>query len=269
MVALEPPKSWTEQDREHYLHQVMRSGWSRMRPYSLLFLLLGVGLAESGATREDLKRGVRSADHPEGDLDASCWDDPDGLDEEERARQPAQIEDAERYAAHYGRPPLRTHADVLELLVAAGVIYEVPDGAGVARLYPRVPAPAPAEVFPLDEEEAAIQRKLRVDSAYEGDSYRIIDLFEPDGKRHEEVVTSLDRLARVIQGDPHDAHEAVRLLTEEGDFTTSTDLTDLPSHKVFRIRCDWDRFDQTRIGIHGMTKDGKLSVTLPSDQDRP
>ncbi|UXY33238.1 DUF6042 family protein [Streptomyces sp. HUAS TT20] len=269
MATFEPPKNWTEQDREHYLQQVMRSGWTRMRPYSLLFLLLGVGIAERGATPEDLKRGVRNADNPEGNLDASCWEDPEDLDDEERAQHATHVEDAERYAAAYGRPPLRTHTDVLDLLVAAGAIYEVPDGTGVARFYPKVPAPAPADVFPLDEEEAAVQRQLRIDSAYEGDSYRIIELFEPDGKRHEEVVTSLDRLARLIKGDPHDAREAVRLLTEAGDFATSLDLDGLPSHKVFRIRCNWDRFDQARIGIQGMTEDGRLSVTLPSELDRP
>ncbi|MFI9588485.1 DUF6042 family protein [Streptomyces sp. NPDC052236] len=242
----------------------MRGGWTRMRPHSLTFLLLGVGIAENGATRDDLKRGVRNVDNPEGDLDASCWETPESLDEDEHAKQPAHIQAAERYAAHYGRPPLRTHTDVLDLLMAAGIIYEVPIEAGVPRLYPKVPAPAPAEVFPLDEEEAAIQRQLRIDSAYEGDSYRIIELFEPDGQRPKEVVTSLDRLARLLQGNVHDARETVRLLTEAGDFTTSLDLTDLPSHKVFRIRCDWDRFDEERIGIHGMTEDGRLSVTLPN-----
>ena len=108
MAAFEPPKNWTEQDREHYLQQVMRSGWTRMRPYSLLFLLLGVGIAERGATPEDLKRGVRNADNPEGNLDASCWENPEDLDDEERAQQATHVEDAERYAAAYGRPPLRT-----------------------------------------------------------------------------------------------------------------------------------------------------------------
>ncbi|GAB2580349.1 hypothetical protein GCM10027168_11490 [Streptomyces capparidis] len=266
MAALELPKSWTEQDREHYLRQVMRGGWARMRPYSLAFLPLGVGLEENGATREELKRVVRDADNPEGDLQSSCWEDAASLDEDERAQRLAHREAAERYAAHYGRPPLRTHTDVLELLVAAGVLFEVTDEAGVPRLYPKLPPPVPAEVFPLDAEEAAIQRQLRIDSAYERDSSRIIALFEPDGQRRQELVTSLDRLARLIQGDPHDAREALRLLTDAGDFTTSLDIADLPPHKVIRIRCDWDRFDQERIGIHGMTEDGRLSVTLPAER---
>nr|WP_281404334.1 DUF6042 family protein [Streptomyces roseirectus] len=243
----------------------MRSGWSRMRPHALLFLLMGAGIAENGATRGDLCRSLGHHENPESALADSCWQDPEDLDEDERAAQPALIAAAERYAARYGRPSLRTHADVLDLLLAAGVIYEVPDAHGTPRFYPRTPAPVPADVFDLTEEEAAIQRRLRIDSAYEADSYRVIDLFEPDGERHEEVVTSLDRLARLIDGDPHDAREAVRLLTEAGDFTTSLDLTGLPSHKVFRIRCDWEHFDRARIGIHGLTEDGRLAVTLPDD----
>ncbi|MGW6884948.1 DUF6042 family protein [Streptomyces goshikiensis] len=267
MVALMPPASWTEQDREHYLQQIMRSGWSRMRPYSLLFLLLGVGIAENGATRESLKAGLRNSENPQGDLEAACWEDPDDLHEDEQAQQPKLIEAAELYAAHYGRPPLQTHTDVLELLLAAGVLYEVPDADGTLRLFPKLPAPVPADVFPLDEEEAAIQKQMLIDSAYEGPSYRIIELFEPDGLRREEIVTSLDRLARLIDGDPQDAREAVRLLTEVGDFTTTLNVADVPAHKVFRIQCDWEQFDKKRINIHGMTEDGKLAVTLPSDLD--
>ncbi|MFE3760562.1 DUF6042 family protein [Streptomyces sp. NPDC059104] len=267
MVALTPPASWTEQDREHYLQQVMRSGWSRMRPHSFLFLLLGVGIAEIGATREELKQGLRTSENPQGNLEASCWEAPDDLDEDEQARQAKLIGTAELYAAHHGRPPLCTHADVLDLLLAAGVVYEVPDAAGATRIFPTVPTPVPADVFPLDEEEAGIQRQLLIDRAYEGSSYRIIELFEPDGSRREEIVTSLDRLARLIEGDPQDAREAIRLLTEVGDFTTTLDIADVPSHRVFRIRCDWDQFDQKRIGIHDVTEEGKLAVTLPGDLD--
>lgn len=168
------------------------------------------GSSENGATRDDLCNGLGYLEYPESGLENSCWEDPEELDEDARAAQLAQIAAAERYAACYGRPPLRTHTDVLELLLAAEVIYEVPDACGTQRFYPRIPASTPA------------------------DSYRVIDLFDPEGKHHEEVVTSLD-------------------------------LASLPSHKVFRIRCDWERFDRTRIGIHGLTEDGKLRVTLPDE----
>lgn len=201
----------------------------------VFFLLLAVGLAETGATREDLERGLRNRDNPQGDLEAPCWEAPDDFDEDEQARHAKLIELAELYASHYGRPPLRTHADVLDLLLVAGVVYEVPDVVGVPRIFPKVPTPVPADVFPLDEEEAAVQRQMLIDSAYEGPSCRIIELFEPEGVRRKEIVTSLDRLARLIEGDPGDAREAIRLLTEAGDFTTTLDVTNVPSHKVFRI----------------------------------
>ncbi|GAA1698329.1 hypothetical protein GCM10009680_43150 [Streptomyces yatensis] len=143
--------------------------------------------------------------------------------------------------------------------MAAGVIYEGTDGSGEQRFYPKVPAPPPGDVFPLDEEEAAIQRQLRIDSAYEGDSYRIIEVFEPDGQRREEAVTSLDRIARLIKGGPHDALEAIRLPAEVGDFTTRCDLTDLPSRKIFRIQCD-------PAGIGQITR---MRTTFGHDLDVP
>ncbi|AXE76056.1 hypothetical protein C5746_02705 [Streptomyces atratus] len=59
---------------------------------------------------------------------------------------------------------------MITLLVAANVIHEIPDGDGVLRLHPAHPLPAPADVFPLAEEEAAIQRKMRFEAAYEDDS---------------------------------------------------------------------------------------------------
>ncbi|WP_413754675.1 DUF6042 family protein [Streptomyces sp. R-74717] len=68
-----------------------------------------------------------------------------------------------------------------------------------------------------------------------------------------------------MDGDPHDARQAVQLLLNEGDFTTSLDITDLPPHKVFRLRCDWTQFDTTHIRIQGMTDEGQMQVTLPTD----
>lgn len=120
-------------------------------------------------------------------------------------------------------------------------------------------------MFPLDEEEAAVQRQMLSDSAYEGASQRVIQMFGPEGARHKEIATSLDRLARLIEGDPEDAREAVRLVTGNGDFTTTLDVSGLAPHKVFRIQCDWEQFDRTRLTFHGMTEDGKLAVTLPGD----
>ncbi|MFF2148656.1 DUF6042 family protein [Kitasatospora sp. NPDC058190] len=86
----------------------------------------------------------------------------------------------------------------------------------------------------------------------------------PDGRRLEEVTTSLQRLARVIDGDP-DARQAVLLLLDQGDFTATADIAAIPPHKVFRLQCDWEKFDQSRISIHGVNDNGQIVVTLPED----
>ncbi|MBD0695816.1 DUF6042 family protein [Streptomyces sp. CBMA123] len=206
-----------------------------------------------------------NSSNPSGALAHSCWDEGDDLDDDERAALPGHKADTARYAAHYGLPPAETVDDVITLLVAAGVLHEIKDAEGQLRLHPAFPMPAPADVFPLDEEELAVQRKLRMDMAYSGDSFQIINLFEPRGQRREEITTSLERLARVIDGDPHDARQAVLLLLEAGDFTASADVAVVAPHKVFRLRCDWAEFDRGRIGIHGVNEDGQILVTLPED----
>ncbi|MET9535742.1 DUF6042 family protein [Streptomyces sp. NPDC006649] len=80
-------------------------------------------------------------------------------------------------------------------------------------------------------------------------------------------MTSLDRLSRVIEGHPHDAREAFRLLLDGKDFEASEKVSTVPGHKVFRLRCDWAAFDAHRIGIHGRDAQGRICVTLPADLD--
>ncbi|MFB7763599.1 DUF6042 family protein [Streptomyces xiamenensis] len=264
MLKTQPMADWTEHDGEQYLRRLVRHGWSRMRPHALFFILVGIGTSEAPPTRNEATAFLRHADNPDGALNGSCWEEPE--DEEERAHQVKWQVETERYAAHYGMPPLRTNADVLNLLLAAQVIHEVPDARGVLRLLPASPLPVPADVFPLDPEEAAIQKGMRIDAAYEEDSYKIISLFSPDGERRDDITTSLERLARVLEGSPHDARQALRLVLREGDFTASVDMADIadiPEHKVFRLRCDWERFDAERISVRGMTPDVQLHMTMP------
>ncbi|WP_405592263.1 DUF6042 family protein [Streptomyces sp. NBC_01190] len=90
--------------------------------------------------------------------------------------------------------------------------------------------------------------------------------FDPSDERHEEITTSLDHLARAIDGHAHDARRAVQLLLHDKDFSVNVDIATVAPHRVFRLRCDWDA---TRIGIHGFTEEGRLSVTLPDDADAP
>ncbi|MBB1252541.1 hypothetical protein H3146_04015 [Streptomyces sp. OF3] len=259
---MEPLTDWSEDSREQHMHRVVRGGWMRLRPFSLTFLLSGVVMGETPLTRAEMARFTRSADNPEGDLAASCWGD---VDEDEQADVPRQQEEAARYAAQYGLPPLRTHEDVLNLLIAAGLIYEIPDAVGTLRLHPAWPLPSPADVLPLSDEERAIQQQMRIEAAYEGDSNQIINLFDPAGERKQELTTSLQRLARLIEGSPFDARQAVLILLDSEDFTANVDVAHVPEHKVFKLYCDWEEFDANRICIHGRNDKGQIVITPPAN----
>ncbi|MGE7437035.1 DUF6042 family protein [Kitasatospora sp. NPDC001175] len=257
---------WSDDEmRGEHLRRAARGGWSRIRPMATMMLLIGAVMEGAPFTREELGPFVATKANPAGTLTHSCWDTGDEPDEDELAALPGQIAEVTRYAAHYGLPPLETIDDVITLLVAAKVLHEIPDSSGQLRLHPANPLPFPSEVLPLSAEEEQVQRELRMSLIYSEDSFEIIALFEPDGRRIDEVTTSLQRLARVIDGDPHDARQAVLLLLGEGDFTATEDVAAIPPHKVFRLRCDWEKFDRSRIAIHGVNDEGQIVVTLPED----
>ncbi|MEK2495563.1 DUF6042 family protein [Kitasatospora purpeofusca] len=257
---------WSDEMRGEHLRRAARGGWSRIRPMAAMMLLIGAVMEGAPFTREELGPFVATTTNPAGALTHSCWDTGDESDEEEAAEAlPGQITDATRYAAHYGLPPLATIDDVITLLVAAEVLHEIPDSAGRLRLHPASPLPFPGDVLPLSAEEELVQRELRMSLVYSDDSFEIIGLFEPDGRRLEEVTTSLQRLARAIDGDPHDARQAVLLLLDQGDFVATADVAAIPPHKVFRLQCDWEKFDRSRISLHGVNDDGPIVVTLPED----
>ncbi|MEU0896835.1 DUF6042 family protein [Streptomyces massasporeus] len=261
-----PLTDWSQDHREQHFHSVVGGGWLRMRPPMLGLLLMALTSRGKPLTREELRPFVRNSVNPSGDWQASCWEDGEERDAEELADlQEAQAASA-RYAAHYGLPPLCTLNDMLALMIASGLVHEIRDPDGDFRLYPAFPLPGPDKVFPLDAEEAAAQESLRRHNAYGGDSSQIIALFDPRGVRRQEITTSLDRLARVIDGHPHDAREAILLLLEAQDFTTTMDISAIPSHKVFRLRCDWDKFDAHRMRIR-RGREGRIAVTVPAGWD--
>ncbi|MCW7990115.1 hypothetical protein XF35_33925 [Streptomyces platensis subsp. clarensis] len=101
---------------------------------------------------------------------------------------------------------------------------------------PAQPLPGPADVFPLDEGGRAVQRWFRFEAADKGDSYRITAMFDPMGERSQGISTSLQHLTCAIDGCPHDAHQAVPLLPEAGDFTTSLGIAHLPTEKIVWLR---------------------------------
>ncbi|MEU0950288.1 DUF6042 family protein [Streptomyces canus] len=263
MTAVSLPDG--SQDQHERIHSVIGGGWLRVPPPMTGLLLMALASRREPVTREDLRPFLRNSANPSGDWQASCWDDGHERDAEELADLEAARTTAARYATHYELPPVCTLSDMLTLLIAAGLVRELPGADGQLRLAAAFPLPGPHEVFPLDAEEQAAQDWLRRHNAYHGDAAGIIALFDPSGVRRQEITTSLDRLARVIDGHPHDAREAVRLLLEQQDFTTAADISALPSHKVFRLRCDWPRFDAHRMRVRRGRK-GQLSVTTAAER---
>ncbi|MFJ4671448.1 hypothetical protein [Kitasatospora purpeofusca] len=63
------------------------------------------------------------------------------------------------------------------------MLHEVPDTSGRPRLHPAHPLPFPGDFLPLSAEEEQVQRELRMSLVYSDDSFEIIGLFEPDGRR--------------------------------------------------------------------------------------
>ena len=265
-MTTEPLTDWSQDNREQHFHSVIGGGWLRMPPPMLGLLLAALTGRERPLTRDELRPFVRNSANPSGDWQASCWEDGDERDAKDLAELRAAQATSARYAAHYGLPPVSTPNDLLTLMIAAGLVHEIPDADGQMRLYPTFPLPSRHEVFPLDDEELSAQHALRRHHAYGSDSSRIIALFQPTGLRHREITTTLDRLAGVIDGHSHDARQAVLLLLEGPDFTATTDVSEISPHKVFQLRCDWETFHEHRIRRRPHARTG--ATALADGQDR-
>ncbi|MFF2518749.1 hypothetical protein [Streptomyces sp. NPDC058086] len=65
------------------------------------------------------------------DWQASCWEDEAERDGGELADLQVEQATSACYPAPYGLPPLRTLNDMLTLMIAAGIVHEIPDMDGV------------------------------------------------------------------------------------------------------------------------------------------
>lgn len=238
---------WSERDAELHAHAVAARGWLRMRPLTLPLLLVGAGLNELAPTREYLAEYANGSTKSGLGLQESCWPAADEADPVEASRQRSQ---AAHYSAFYGLEMPEVVDDLITLTVAAGVLVEVDDGSGTLRIRPARPLPSPADVFPVGREESMVLDLVAADARYAAKKLQVLSLFSPGEHRHQEITTSLERLARVTDGSPHDARQTVLLMLGEGDFTASADISNLAPHKVFRLRCSWTDFDEQRIRIH-------------------
>jgi Family of unknown function (DUF6042) len=144
---------------------------------------------------------------------------------------------------------VRTCRDILNLMVAAGVLHRVVED-GAVRFRPAWPLPIAEDVFPVTAEERDEEDAFRWHALHEGTAQDIIRLFKPDAAdRRDNLTTSLERLGRILELDPDSVREGILVLLDEGDFTASLDIARAPRHKVFILRVDWERFAADRISI--------------------
>jgi hypothetical protein len=269
-----PLEGWDEEQRAIIQRDIFDTGLSRHLPTVGALLVVAVASFEEPPTKDDLARVITSPTNPGGSWDGPGWEEPKRYTAEELARlradfgppgeEPEDPDEAyaddlarfhanrariDGYAAHYGLPPVRTCRDVLELLVAAGILHRVVED-GAIRFRPAWPLPLAEDVLPISAEDRAEEDAHRWDSLHYGTGQKIIRLLKPDADhRKDSLTTSLERLGRTLDLDPDSVREGVLVLLGEGDFTANVDIARAPRHKVFTLTVDWDRFAATRIGI--------------------
>lgn len=248
-------------------------GWSRWMPHSATILIGTMGLHDQPMTMDEIvaDRGFGSPLVEDKGWDTEAWeplelhteeslaelreqfrDDDNRTADEINAEEAAQREQwrtrLDELAQDLGVAPLTSMRDLLNYMVACKVVLTSTEG-GITRYALNPTPPLPTEVLALTPEEVAEDDHLRWTHMYEGPSYRIIELFEPDGAQYESVKTSLEKLGRKIEKDPETARQAILWLIEQGDFSASIDIEQAEIHRVFQLRVDWDKFFKDRISV--------------------
>ncbi|PSK52413.1 hypothetical protein B0E38_04739 [Streptomyces sp. 111WW2] len=149
--AAQPPArltEWSPEVSDRMARQHMAGGWTRAMPAVGVQILGAVASRGRAVTRAELGGVLPVEPVGEDRWPAPCWFDVD-----EDAKRVAVLD---RYAAAYDHGPVRTCADLLNLLAAAGVLWVDGD-----RIGPVVPVPGVDEVFPVDVVERAEIARLR------------------------------------------------------------------------------------------------------------
>ncbi|MGA5202729.1 DUF6042 family protein [Streptomyces variegatus] len=139
---------WGPDASDRMARQHMAGGWLRALPTAGVQILGAVASRCETVTRAELGRVL-----PVEPVDGGRWPAPCWFDLDEDAERVATLD---RYAAAHDRGPVRTCADLLDLLVAAGVLWDE-DG----RIGPVAPVPGVDEVFPVSNAERAEIARLR------------------------------------------------------------------------------------------------------------
>lgn len=178
-------------------------------------------------------------------------DEPDTAEavmaEESRLRL-ERMDEVDGWSRELGVEPVRTLRDLLEFLLAAGVLST--SGAGDAALIQlSESAPLPGEVLSMSDDERRADDDMRWQRLHEPAAQALIDLFVPDGTATTTLRTSLQRLARHLDLAVESVRAGVLNLLNDGDFSASADVERLLDHQTFELTIDWERFRSSRITI--------------------
>ncbi|WP_433426365.1 DUF6042 family protein (plasmid) [Microtetraspora malaysiensis] len=255
---------------------VFGQGWSRWMPASGVVLLgqFASTNAEHPLTFEELTAELSFAsrliedrgweteawepleeltDERLAELRETWGDDDDDADAatvnaEEAANREQVKSRIDESARHLGVRQIRTYRDLFDYLVACQLILAHTDDS-VTRYSLNLTPPLPGEVFPLTEEEAEEEDRIRWQHLHEGPAGTIIELFEPNGAQHDEIVSSLEKLSKKTAMDAETVREAILHLIAQGDFSATLDISRIERYKVFKLRVDWEKFLNTRIHV--------------------
>lgn len=270
---------------EVFTRVFLHSGWSRRLPDGAVTVLSA--LVDQPLTRAELHQQLRTTAPDRPGLDADAWEPPLEWTDEELAAQRAKfvgtpfeasdsepsnaadvnaeeaelrrqrVTEVEQYAAAVDLAPVRTLADVVNLMVACRVL--LVDAAGRYKM--NAAAPLPAEVLPLDVEEAAREDQLRWSHMHEGTAQAIIRLFHPDGAQRGHLRTSLRDLADQVEADVESVRAGLTNLLNDGDFSSTVDVATAEAEDPFELAVDWGRFARTRFGIRTAPPSGGTTPT--------
>jgi hypothetical protein len=231
-------------------------GWPRHLPHNALSVFEAVLHLHVEAISGDLseqpigsRAGERLAEI--GGLNADVFEQQ----EHELRVFPDEPEEAELLAetrvqlAEYGAQydlVVRTNSDLAELMRRIGVLQRIEENGDVSWRISD-PMPLPSERLPLSAEQTAAEDSVRWQRVHYENAHAIIGLFWKG--ELDSLSTSLAGLAVRLDIDELSSREAVLALLADGDFTATADIERLPATTPFELRVDWEKFDESRIGI--------------------
>ena len=259
-------------------------GWSRQLPPAALAIVSPL-VTEGPLTSEELEEHLYPQAGAEQGWESPAWeplhewtdeelhtlradfadtpfaaedDEPDdaaGVMAEEARDRARRITEMASYSQALGVAEVQTVKDLLEFMVACGVVERRRAGNRTV-LELNALAPLPAEVLPLPADEKREEDERRWQATHESTAQAIIRLFDPDQQQRDTLSTTLDQLATELSVDMESARAGVLNLLTLGDFTATIDIPRAEHHQAFDLIVDWDLFNQTRIGIrHGRPSD--------------